>query len=104
MCLLTPCFVLEAMAAGVPVIATKWGGPADYINSDCGIVIEPKSRGALVEGFAAAMRELIAAPEMAKRMGLSGRERVSLYFDWERKVDSMLQIYRLAISSYRREK
>ena len=29
--------VLEAMAMGLPVIATKWGGPADYLDEKTGI-------------------------------------------------------------------
>jgi glycosyltransferase involved in cell wall biosynthesis len=91
--------VLEAMAAGVAVIATKWGGPVDYVDSDTGILIEPESRRVLVEGFAAAMRQVIAAPGMARTMGLFGRERVERYFDWEQKIDSMMEIYRLAISN-----
>jgi glycosyltransferase involved in cell wall biosynthesis len=91
--------VLEAMAAGVAVIATKWGGPVDYVDSDTGILIEPENRRVLVEGFAEAMRQVIAAPQMARTMGLSGRERVERYFDWEQKIDSMMQIYRLAISN-----
>ena len=33
--------VLEAMASAVPVIATKWGGPIDYITADTGILIPP---------------------------------------------------------------
>lgn len=92
--------VLEAMAAGVAVIATKWGGPADYVDSDTGILIEPKSRRALVEGFAAAMRQLIAAPELARAMGLSGREKVERYFNWEQKMDSIMHIYRDAIACF----
>lgn len=39
--------VLEAMAKGLPVIATNWGGPADYIDRSCGILIDPSSRDAL---------------------------------------------------------
>jgi glycosyltransferase involved in cell wall biosynthesis len=88
--------VLEAMAAGVAVIATKWGGPVDYVDGNTGILIEPKNRRFLVEGFAAAMRQVIAAPELARTMGLSGREKVARYFDWERKIDSIMHIYREA--------
>ena len=33
--------VLEAMASGIPVIATKWGGPADYLTENTGILIPP---------------------------------------------------------------
>jgi glycosyltransferase involved in cell wall biosynthesis len=90
--------VLEAMAAGVAVIATKWGGPVDYVDSDTGILIEPKSRSALVEGFAAAMRQVTTSPDLAKTMGLSGREKVERYFNWEQKIDSIMHIYRGAIA------
>ena len=90
--------VLEAMAAGVAVIATKWGGPVDYVDSDTGILIEPKSRHDLIEGFAAAMRRVIAAPELARAMGLAGRERVESHFNWEQKVDSIMHIYSEAIA------
>ena len=92
--------MLEAMAAGVAVIATKWGGPVDYVDSETGILIEPKSRTFLVEGFAAAMQQVIAAPELARNMGLSGREKVERYFDWEQKIDSMMHIYREAIAGF----
>jgi glycosyltransferase involved in cell wall biosynthesis len=92
--------VLEAMAAGVAVIATKWGGPVDYVDSDTGILIEPKSRVALVEGFAAAMRQITASPDLARTMGLSGRKKVERYFNWEQKIDSIMHIYRVAIADF----
>jgi glycosyltransferase involved in cell wall biosynthesis len=92
--------VLEAMAAGVAVIATKWGGPVDYVDSETGILIEPKSRTFLVEGFAAAMQQVITAPELARTMGLAGREKVERYFNWEQKIDSMIHIYREAIAGF----
>ena len=65
--------VLEAMASGVPVIATRWGGPADYLDSSCGFLIEPSSREALVQGFAAAMTKLVDEPGLRDRLGASGR-------------------------------
>ncbi len=34
--------VLEAMALGKPVIATAWGGPLDYLDADCGILVQPR--------------------------------------------------------------
>jgi len=92
--------VLEAMAAGVAVIATKWGGPVDYVNSDTGILVEPKSRRALIEGFAAAMRRVVAEPELARAMGLSGRTLVEREFDWDRKVNSIMDIYQCALRGF----
>jgi glycosyltransferase involved in cell wall biosynthesis len=86
--------VLEAMAAGKPVIATHWGGPADYMDASCGILVEPESNAALVTGFAEAMQKLIDSPELGRTMGVAGRERALRDFDWQRKIDTMIGIYR----------
>ena len=94
--------VLEALAAATPVIATRWGGPADYIDSTCGFLVEPSSREALVQGLAGAMQELIAAPQLGRQMGIRGRERVRRDFDWETKVDRMIGIYEQSIADAKR--
>lgn len=85
--------VLEAMAVGLPVIATNWGGPADYVDSACGILIEPTSREALVNGLTDAMLKLAQSPDLRLKMGRAGQERVRQHFDWERKVDRIIEIY-----------
>ncbi|MBR8836290.1 MAG: glycosyltransferase family 4 protein [Stigonema ocellatum SAG 48.90 = DSM 106950] len=85
--------VLEAMAMGVPVIATKWGGPADYLDETCGILIEPTSREVLVNGLKNAMLKLATSPELRLQMGSVGHKRVLQHFDWERKIDRILEIY-----------
>lgn len=85
--------VLEAMAMGLPVIATNWGGPRDYVDSGCGILIEPASREALVNGLTDAMLKLAQSPELRQRMGRAGQERVLKDFDWERKLDRIIEIY-----------
>jgi len=89
--------VLEAMSLGRPVIATEWGGPADYLDGDSGILVAPTSRSALVEGFAAAMRELASSADRRLELGAGGRRRVEREFDWEIKVDRMIDIYRSAV-------
>ena len=86
--------VLEAMAMGKPVIATRWGGPADYLDATCGILVEPTTYSDLVNGFAEAMRMLIHSPDVAKSMGAAGRGRALRDFDWQRKIDLVIQIYR----------
>ena len=85
--------VLEAMAMSRPVIATAWGGPLDYLDASCGILVEPSSKAALADGFAQAMRRLMESPELRASMGAAGRARLLSEFDWTRKIDRMLEIY-----------
>jgi len=91
--------VLEAMAVGLPVIAMNWGGPADYIDSTCGILVEPASRDGFVKGLTDAMLKLAQSQELRESMGSAGRERVRQHFDWERKVDRILEIYQQTIDA-----
>jgi glycosyltransferase involved in cell wall biosynthesis len=91
--------VLEAMAMGIPVIATAWGGPVDYLDGYCGILVEPSSRETFIENLATAMVKLAQSPQEREAMGKAGRAKVIQNFDWEVKVDRMLEIYRQAIGS-----
>lgn len=90
--------VLEAMAMALPVIATDWGGPADYLDDSCGILVDPVNPTEFVEGLVAAMEKLAAAPELRERLGRNGREKVLEMYDWERKVDRMMEIYDEALN------
>jgi glycosyltransferase involved in cell wall biosynthesis len=86
--------VLEAMAMGIPAIATDWGGPADYLDPTCGILVSPRSREAFIEGLALALVRLAKNPEERIAMGQAGRRKVVERFDWNKKVDDVLAIYR----------
>jgi glycosyltransferase involved in cell wall biosynthesis len=85
--------VLEAMAAAKPVIATRWGGPVDYLDSSCGILVGPQSYRALVTGFARAIQTMIDHPDLANAMGAAGRERAVRDFDWQGRIDRIIGIY-----------
>lgn len=89
--------VLEAMALAKPVIATAWGGPLDYLDSECGILVPPTSPDALVDGLASALQTLACSPERREAMGQAAYRRVRAEFDWERKVDAVLDIYASAL-------
>ena len=84
--------VLEAMALGLPVVATRWGGPADYLDDETGILIEPTSRESMVADIAGALRRLAAEPQLGLALGRAARLKAESY-DWELKVDRMLGIY-----------
>jgi glycosyltransferase involved in cell wall biosynthesis len=85
--------VLEAMTVGLPVIATHWGGPVDYVSEQSGVLIAPTSQVAFIDGLAAAMIKLAKSPMLRQEMGQAGRQLVIERFDWEKKIDAILQIY-----------
>ena len=91
--------VLEAMAMGIPVVATNWGGPADYLDSSCGILVDPSTRDAFIQGLAVAMERLASAPDLRHQMGQAGAARVRQIFDWDAKVDRILEIYDQALET-----
>ncbi len=92
--------VLEAMAMGKPVIATAWGGPLDYLDSSCGILVAPDSAAALTQGLATAMVSLAIDPEARVRMGRLGRAKVLRDYDWDVKVSRILDIYAAAVRAH----
>jgi glycosyltransferase involved in cell wall biosynthesis len=89
--------VLEAMAMGLPVISTAWGGPLDYLDDSCGVLVPADSREGLVAGFASAIRMLADSPDLRHRLGAAGYQRAKQYFDWENKIDRILALYELAL-------
>jgi glycosyltransferase involved in cell wall biosynthesis len=90
--------MLEAMALGLPVLATNWGGPGAYLDDEIALRVEPSSREGFVEGLAEAMLKLVRQPELRKKMGETAQRRVrETVFNWDHKVDRMIEIYRAAV-------
>jgi glycosyltransferase involved in cell wall biosynthesis len=79
--------VLEAMALGKPVIGIAYGGLNQMITEDCGRLVPYIAFGQVVSELALSIRELAGAPELAKSLGLAGRERVARHFSIESKCD-----------------
>ena len=90
--------VLEAMSMGLPVIATKWGGPADYLDETNGILIEPTEPRRFIVDLSQAIIKLARSPELGHQLGEAGRARVVTEFDWEKKIDQILSIYARCIA------
>ena len=91
--------ILETMSMSKPVIATAWGGALDYLDDACGILVEPTSRTALVEGLAAAMVRLARSPAERAAMGRAARAKVETHYDWEVKAVDILDVYRRVLAT-----
>ena len=70
-----PMVVLEAMAAGVPVIAAKVGGVPDLVDSKTGIFCDPNEPESMREALVKVLTDISAAREMASRAKAQARER-----------------------------
>ena len=82
--------LLEAMASGTPVIATRTGGLPEVVrDGETGYLVEPGDERAL----RAAIEEVIGDRKRADRMGRAGRELVLEKFTWEKCVDRCLAAY-----------
>jgi glycosyltransferase involved in cell wall biosynthesis len=72
--------IIEAMAAGLPVVSTRCGGPETTIlEGETGLLV-PVGDGRV---FADAMERLVTEPELARRMGEAGRARAEEHFSLE---------------------
>jgi len=91
--------VLEAMATGIPVIATKWGGPAEYIAPETGILIPPETPEQFVGELANAILWMAKNSEARVKMGHAGRQRVQALYSWELKAKALLKIYKDVVSA-----
>jgi len=86
-----PLTVLEAMLAGLPVVATAVGSVAEAVlDGETGLLVPPDDPAAL----AAALRRLLAHRELAAAMGRRGQEVARERFTVDRMVDGYEQLYR----------
>ena len=86
--------ILEAMALGVPVIASDWGGPSEYVTPETGVLVNPSPPDSFAERLADAILYLADNPEVAAAMGKAGMARIRALYDWEDLADRMEDIYR----------
>ncbi|OKK00136.1 glycosyltransferase [Amycolatopsis sp. CB00013] len=81
---------LEAMACGVPVVATAVGGLTDtVVDGVTGMLVPPRNPGEL----AAALRRLLGDASLCESFGLAGADRVRARYSWDRVASDCLRAY-----------
>lgn len=91
-----PNAVMEAMAAGLPVVATRVGGTHEVVvEGETGRLVPPRQ----LEPLLASMRDLLTDPAARRRMGDSGRERIRSRFSVERMIAGTRAVYEGVIGS-----
>jgi glycosyltransferase involved in cell wall biosynthesis len=86
-----PLAVVEAMMAGLPVVATAVGGiPETVLHGETGLLVPPGDAHAL----ASALHRLLQDADLRRRMGEAGRQRAMAWFTQQRMVDATIALYR----------
>ncbi|MFF4618906.1 glycosyltransferase [Nonomuraea jabiensis] len=85
---------LEAMACGVPVIASAVGGHLDTVDG-CGVLIPPRRPQAL----ARELRDLLGAPQRAAELGAAGARRATQRYGWPRVAEQTEAVYRAVLGA-----
>ena len=85
-----PNAVLEAMACGLPCVATRVSGSEDIIQHGInGLLVEPQD----YENMAKALLTLLCDPVLAKKYGHVARIRIEQHYSFERIMDMYVELY-----------
>ncbi|MEL6402022.1 MAG: glycosyltransferase family 4 protein, partial [Cyanobacteria bacterium J06626_4] len=85
-----PRTIIEAMRAGLPVVASQVGGVAEaVIDGETGFCVARQDVATLRERLA----KLVAEPELRVQMGQAGRRRYEANFTFQRMYDQTCQVY-----------
>jgi glycosyltransferase involved in cell wall biosynthesis len=97
----TPLTILEAMASGIPVIATKVGGVPDIISDGIdGILVPPKHPLRMVD----AMIDLAVRSDMRRAFGVAARKKVSEKYSLEKMGAEYARVYRESVGEVKSKK
>lgn len=82
--------VIEAMAHGLPVVATNVGGTSEaVVNGVTGLLVPPKDPAQLADAIVTLLRD----PARRQLFGRNGRERVTQYFSVQSMIDGYTRLY-----------
>ena len=94
-----PMALIEAMAAGLPVIATSVSGSREVVvDGESGLLIPPADVAALEQ----AMNRLLADPDLAASLGQAARQRVDRHYGARKQAQEHLDLYRTEVDKHGR--
>ena len=92
----SPNVVLEAMASGLPVVATDVGGVREFVADGLGgAVVAPRD----AEALATALERYLVAPDLAQAAGAYNRQRATVEFSWRTSAMRLLDVYHRVLSA-----
>lgn len=89
-----PMSVLEAMAHGIPTVATPVGGVPQVINDGIDGFIMPVDDE---EKLSAILLRLAGSPELRERVGLAARNRVASEFNIDKNIEALTNLYKAVL-------
>ncbi len=92
--------IIEAMASGLPVVATRTGGIPEIVNSKNGWLIPSRNSKALAIAIAAALKR----KDLLRKIGLNGRKIVEKKFNWRKAAQETIGVYQKALAKGHKKK
>jgi glycosyltransferase involved in cell wall biosynthesis len=93
-----PNAVLEAMACGLPVVATRVDGtPEAVVHGKSGLLVDPADSRQLAD----ALIRLLSNARLRGRLGRSARKRIETCFGLDKQIGEFLELYRLDMDTRR---
>ena len=86
--------MVEAMAAGVPLVSTRVGAVPEVAVADTSVLVAPNDPGALAEAIVA----LRADHARAERLGQAGRLHARAHYSWDKSAEQFETVYRQVLA------
>lgn len=86
--------VLEAMSLGIMPIVVDYGGPAELVTEESGMLLELGNKEFLIKQIDKIFESLIHNPKIVESKGLNAQKRVTEYYTWEKKAQMITEVYK----------